>query len=201
MRGAGLTSTGPADLTDEGFVKAGEQGLLMLVIEVDDTDLRRAAIVYLSTLSGEAQKVTTRHGRRRICEHIASGAYWTNRTGKTGRSFTVDTDPEALGATLSSGVRSRSFSLEAGAKPHLIRPRPPPGSLDQRSRDRAGRARAQRPALRACWWWRRVRLRRQAPGHQAPVLHRRGGCPYRASVAHRRQRAADTAAATRSGLD
>ena len=55
----------------------------MLVIEVDDADLRRAATVYLSTLSGEAQKAT-RATAEDAREHIASGAYWTNRTGKTG---------------------------------------------------------------------------------------------------------------------
>lgn len=93
----------------------------MLVIEVDDADLRRAATVYLSTLSGEAQKAT-RATAEDAREHIASGAYWTNRTGKTGRSFRVTQDAEALGATLSSGARVARF-LEAGTPPHVIRPR------------------------------------------------------------------------------
>lgn len=93
----------------------------MLVIEIDDTALRRAATVYLSTLSGEAQKAT-RATAEQSREHIASGAYWTNRTGKTGQSFRVTQDAEGLGATLSSGAKVARF-LESGTPPHTIRPR------------------------------------------------------------------------------
>lgn len=114
----------------------------MLVIEVNDADLRRAAAVYLSTLSGEAQKAT-RATAENAREHIASGAYWTNRSSKTGQSFTVDTDPEALGATLSSNSKVARF-LEAGTKPHLIRPRLAAGFVGpaQSGQGRGGRGRS-----------------------------------------------------------
>lgn len=171
----------------------------MLVIEIDDKDVRRAATVFLSTLSGEAQKAT-RATAEQSRERIASGAYWTNRTGKTGQSFTVDTDPEALGATLSSGVKVARF-LEAGTKPHLIRPRLAAGFIGpaQQGQGRGGRGRSVLrfvPAGGGVVFARVVKHPGTKPRHYVAAEATRAESTLHAAV----ERAA-VEAATRSGLD
>ena len=80
----------------------------MLVIEVDDADLRRAATVYLSTLSGRGAEG---HAPRPKTHANTSRPALTGPTApaRLGRSFRVTQDAEALGATLSSGARVARF--------------------------------------------------------------------------------------------
>lgn len=90
----------------------------MLEIEVDLRELRAAMTRFLSDLSAGSQRATQQTAEASR-EHIASGAYWTVRTGKVGKSFVVSQDPEALGAVLRSGSKVARF-LDAGTKPHTI---------------------------------------------------------------------------------
>ena len=95
----------------------------MLEIEVDLHELRAAMTRFLSDLSAGSQRATQQTAEASR-EHIASGAYWTVRTGKVGKSkvgksFVVSQDPEALGAVLRSGSKVARF-LDAGTKPHTI---------------------------------------------------------------------------------
>ena len=93
----------------------------MFTLDIDLSEYNRASTRYLSTLSAGAQRAT-RDAAASSQARIASGAYWTNRTGKTGRSFRIDADPEALGATLVSNSKVARF-LESGTRPHVITPR------------------------------------------------------------------------------
>lgn len=93
----------------------------MFTLDIDLAEYNRASVRYLSTLSAGAQRAT-RDAAAASQARIVAGAYWTNRTGKTARSFRVDADPEALGATLVSTSKVARF-LESGTRPHVITPR------------------------------------------------------------------------------
>lgn len=90
----------------------------MLEVDLDMRSLLAGLTRFLSDLSAGSQKAT-RQTAEQARERIASGAYWTNRTGKVGKSFVVSQDPEGLGAVLRSGNKVARF-LEAGTKPHVI---------------------------------------------------------------------------------
>lgn len=87
----------------------------------DPSGLLSAASTFLSRLSAGAQQAS-REQAEASRQHIAGGAYWTPRTGKTGQSFRVEQDPEGLGAVLRSGRAVARF-LDTSTRPHVIVPR------------------------------------------------------------------------------
>lgn len=93
----------------------------MIEIEIDRRDLDRAAVRFLTELAQGAQRATKDEAEA-TRERIASGLYWTNRTGKTGQSFKVEPGVESLSSTLASGSKVARFLLN-GTPPHVIQAR------------------------------------------------------------------------------
>lgn len=93
----------------------------MISVEIDRSDLDRAAVRFLTELAQGAQKAATAEAES-TRERIASGLYWTNRTGKTGQSFRVDPGVESLSSTLASSSNVARFLLN-GTPPHVIQAR------------------------------------------------------------------------------
>lgn len=93
----------------------------MIEIEIDRRDLDRAAVRFLTELAQGAQRATKDEAEA-TRERIASGLYWTNRTGKTGQSFRVEPGVESLSSTLASGSKVARFILN-GTQPHVIQAR------------------------------------------------------------------------------
>ena len=93
----------------------------MISVDIDRSDLDRAAVRFLTELAQGAQKAATAEAEA-TRERIASGLYWTNRTGKTGQSFRVEAGVETLSATLTSGSKVARFLLN-GTPPHVIQAR------------------------------------------------------------------------------
>jgi hypothetical protein len=91
---------------------------MSLDIDIDASELRAASTAFLSALSRGAQ-VATEDEAKATRLRIVGGAWWTNRTDKTAKSFTVLTSPESLDASLRSGAKVARFLLN-GTKPHPI---------------------------------------------------------------------------------
>ena len=155
VRGAGLTPA-PARRTSRmrGSSRGRNWDLLMLVIEVDDTDLRRAATVYLSTLSGEARRPrVTAKTHANTSRPAPTGPTAPARPG--GRSRWTRTG-SARRHAVQRGRRSRAFS-EGG---HQTAPDPPTPRRRAHWTSAAGTGqggRGRSVLLRACWW-RRARV-------------------------------------------
>lgn len=90
----------------------------MLVIEIDASALTAAGTRFLVDLSRGAQQAAVAEAEATRLR-IASGAHWTNRTGKTSASFRVVPEPEALSASLVSTSKVARFLLN-GTPPHTI---------------------------------------------------------------------------------
>lgn len=90
----------------------------MFVVELDWSDLRKRGTPFLSGLSigaKNALKAQAEETRGRI----VGGRYWTNRSGKTERSFKVSEEIEGLGVSVGSGRRVAMF-LNNGTRAHTI---------------------------------------------------------------------------------
>ena len=93
----------------------------MIDVDIDRSALDAAARAFLTDLSQRAQRAT-RAEAEAARERIASGLYWTNRTGRTAQSFRVETGVESLASTLVSTSKVAVFLLN-GTRPHPILPR------------------------------------------------------------------------------
>lgn len=89
----------------------------MLEVTLDTSDLRKALENFFTTLRREASEALGDAAQASL-ERIASGTYWTQRTGKTARSFKARQRGE-LAYEVSSNAPVAGF-LNAGTKPHVI---------------------------------------------------------------------------------
>lgn len=90
-----------------------------MLVTFDTSDLSEKGGLFYSTLvqgSKEAVRVQANESYQRI----AKGSYWTNRSGRTLRSFSVRAS--GLSATVESRLKVAHF-LNVGTRPHDIRPR------------------------------------------------------------------------------